>query len=724
MVLLVLVSNNLSHAAQITGVAVEAVSSEYLDSLQGPYYAEKLIGLDHATGENKNTGLHIFGPGTHSIVSDNTYTGGQRGTMWMTSSADSEYYIIFDLGAEYDLDHLKIWNWNNPATLTRGVKDVDVYVSDVSLPYGDTNWILISNEVLSMAPGDGTVAFGDTVRVDSSDVRYVLLDIKSNYGSNMYPTGLSEVRFASKPAPNIPLTYRQDGFTMFGMHPPPFTEAELEGDYVDPFENTHARTLYWGLGPGEVFTFDLDPSIEKIFGVGLTEAEWDEMRELDRWIHDSVMGMIGSGRGPLVVAIERAHELNLKLFAFLDMNHAPNLNYMGTWRWIGFTGNFTQNYPEYWIPGLSRQDYQHLAVRNQKIAVLRDAVEKGCDGVCLDFCIYPPHLSDPEINDNFLTQFLRDVRLMLDDVGTTQGRTIELTVQLDFDRWTSVYGYIGYDWKTWLDEGLVDALIPFLLASAKDYFTLPIDEFIEYRDRIGSSAEIHGCIGHALGFTDTDLKPDGTRGYDRPHTEQMYYAQALTHHRAGADGLNFAMSHTQWLSFPWMNSLADFNYLEFADKEYMVDTLPHLPVEFGPVASGQSHHDEQTVKLALADDIGKANEMNIQESASVIVYFNRPLEANEEIKIYINGNGPVIANSTTETGVVPYPDDESSNAWTIGRQILPIDMNWLGMGENSIRLVYDATPGTAVELESIRWIDVTLGYTESSPATGLLLILK
>ena len=710
-VLAITALSSVGMAEHITGVTIESVSSVYNNSSEGPYYAEKLIGVSHATGQNIDTGLYTQGPGTHSIVSDNYYTSGQTGTMWMTAGSDTDYYIIFDLGDLYNLDYIKIWNWNNPVTLGRGVRDVDVYVSDANLGYGDPSWSLISSEVLSVAPGSATEAFGDTVAVDSGNVRYVLLDIKSNYGSSMYPTGLSEVRFFSKPTANIPLTYRQDGFTMFGQHPAPYTEAELERDYVDPFENTNCGVLVWGLGPGSVFTFDIDPSIEKIFGVGLTEEEWAAMPEDDRWIHDSVMGMIADGRGPLVVAIERAHELNLKIFGNLSMNHAPND--VNGWDWPGFAGDFQKNHPEYWVPGGTRLDYKHQEVRDHQIAVLRDAVEKGCDGVNLNFTVYPVHLSSPETNYVYLTQFLRDVRAMLDDVGSAQGRSIELMVQLDFNQMAGVYGYIGYDWHTWLDEGLVDTLVPFLSAGCKYYFVNPVDEFIDYRDRIGSSAKIHGCIGHALGFVDTDVKPDGTRDYDRPHTEQMYYAQALTHHRSGADGIQLAMSHTQWLSFPWQNDLANYAYLEFADKEYMVDVGPNsLPLEFGPVDAGQSYHDERVVRLEIADDIKKAAEVNIQNGANVVIYFNRPLEDNEEIKVYVNGNGPVVANSTTETGEVPYPDGSSSNpnGWKVGRQILDIDTNWLKMGENSIRIVYNATAGAAVDVESIRWVDVNIDY--------------
>lgn len=185
------------YADAITGVSVVGVSSEYRNSSEGPYTATKLIG-------GKSTGLNINGPGTHSTVSANRYSTGRKGTMWMSNGLDNgPQYIIFDLGeASKGVGSIKIWNWNDPVDLNRGVRDLKIYVSDTKLPYGDTNWTLKSSVVLDKAPGNNTTAFGQEVSIDSPDIRYVLFEVMSNYRTtdNLY-SGLSEVVFYTVPEP-------------------------------------------------------------------------------------------------------------------------------------------------------------------------------------------------------------------------------------------------------------------------------------------------------------------------------------------------------------------------------------------------------------------------------------------------------------------------------------------------------------------------------------------
>jgi hypothetical protein len=144
-------------------------------------------------------GLGINGPGTHSSANDDTM-------YWMTSSGHPSYdYIIFDLGAEYDLASTTIWNYNKdggtyPYWMILGASQIDVMVA--ATDYAFTTVATINP---AMAPGTDTVDFSETFALNQSGVRFVLFDFKNSHGYDDYGygfVGLSEVRFTEVPEPS------------------------------------------------------------------------------------------------------------------------------------------------------------------------------------------------------------------------------------------------------------------------------------------------------------------------------------------------------------------------------------------------------------------------------------------------------------------------------------------------------------------------------------------
>jgi len=180
-------------SAFITGVTTEAYSSAYLPTNLHP---DSLL---------NGNGLDVNGPDTHSLTASNN--------MWQSDAgAQEDQWVVFDLGAVYDLTSMKVWNFNEGGNTgpnfgnqdynqASGTKDVLLRGSD-TIP-GDWNSMPdLGTYQIALAAGDDTTAFGTVLNVNANSIRYLLLDVQSSWDVGNYPwVGLSEVRFTEVPEP-------------------------------------------------------------------------------------------------------------------------------------------------------------------------------------------------------------------------------------------------------------------------------------------------------------------------------------------------------------------------------------------------------------------------------------------------------------------------------------------------------------------------------------------
>jgi hypothetical protein len=508
----------------------------------------------------------------------------------------------------------------------------------------------------------------------------------------------------------MPIAYRHDGFSMF-FRPEGMTRASLLRDYVEPFRGSNVEILVWGLGPGSVFCFDT--KVGQVFGAPLGEEQWKLMRSGDRQVYENVAGLIRAGADPLKTAVVGAHAIGRKLFARLEMNHEYGPADPANWLWVGLVGEFNKKHPEYRIPGSVRLDFKHPAVRAFKLAIFREAVEAGADGLELDFAVYPPHFAQPDCA--VMTEFMRDVRALLDQVGKREKRRLEVMARVPSRDAIE----LGLDWKTWIRQRLVDIIVP-THRRPNEAFDVNIDEFVALSK--GTACKVYPTLWQALGFVTTDQQPGdeqkGIRRYDKPKTKEMFFAQALLFHRAGADGLQLGFAANEWNSRPWLNDLADPAKVEFADKHYMVDPQPHCPVRLakrGPIPVM-----ERTVPLRIGDDPARALRMGYRVEAELLLY-GRALKPGESLAVWVNGQGPAVLAGTSGK---PAKDEAAVEIgrqrdpsvifqrdwWRRGQLRIPVSGAWWQLGGNTIRLVYQAQAPAAPEEMSIVWIDLLLRY--------------
>lgn len=151
------------------------------------------------------------------------HTDTYQNNMWMTQpvdlSEDAPKFFCVDLGDGYVLGRIKVWNFNQRGQQSRGLKDVEIYVTNDSAAaklsvsdvrsWGDAVW----TGQFTKATGDNDTGM-EPITIDRPYARFVAFVFTSSHGDSKYQ-GLSEVQFFSttpKGAPNLVSTdVRPDG---------------------------------------------------------------------------------------------------------------------------------------------------------------------------------------------------------------------------------------------------------------------------------------------------------------------------------------------------------------------------------------------------------------------------------------------------------------------------------------------------------------------------------
>jgi len=132
---------------------------------------------------------------------DGSHTTTPDGFMWLnngsfTAPHDLEPEIVFDLGAEYVVDTMLVWNYNESTPL-RGVGTADILTAGADGVFS----VLIENQAFDAATGTGDVDFHQTIDLAGVKAQFIKLDISANLGGDNDFVGLSEVQFQGTPSP-------------------------------------------------------------------------------------------------------------------------------------------------------------------------------------------------------------------------------------------------------------------------------------------------------------------------------------------------------------------------------------------------------------------------------------------------------------------------------------------------------------------------------------------
>lgn len=180
------------------------------------------------------------------------------------------------------------------------------------------------------------------------------------------------------------------------------------------------------------------------------------------------------GRDTLQIQTDFSHAHGMEAFWSLRMNDGHDSYPPGARRWDYGLAPFKRDHPEFLMgePGDGESgpwtalDYSFPEVRDHVFSVIEEVAHNyDVDGMEMDFFRHYPYFRptremrpvEPQHLD-MMTDLMRRVRNMADEVGAKRGRPLLVAARTPFN--TADARFIGVDLEQWLEEDLLDLLIP------------------------------------------------------------------------------------------------------------------------------------------------------------------------------------------------------------------------------------------------------------------------
>ena len=330
--------------------------------------------------------------------------------------------------------------------------------------------------------------------------------------------------------PEYNIIYNWDGTPHGYSEVPQSIESFLEKTYA-PLEDTQVGALFWCIGehaarwPSEVLEM-------------LGDVHNRSYESAAAYTHtENIRQMLERGEDPQERLIERGRQLGLHVYASVRMNDnhfngaqvsdLPHLHHTEL-------THMRQQHPE-WLLGDQTSEWFALSwnfavpeVREHRFAHIKELCERyDWDGVELDWQRHAFHLPQDDAYRlrYVLTDLQRAVRQMTDNLAKKRGRPFYLAARIAGS--LEMCRHIGYDIPTWVNEGLVDILIP--AGGAATDASLEVTSFVELCCDKGVAV----YPGFDGGLPGTVVGPEDATTKNRMRTRAI----ANRYHKSGANGI-------------------------------------------------------------------------------------------------------------------------------------------------------------------------------------------
>ena len=512
--------------------------------------------------------------------------------------------------------------------------------------------------------------------------------------------------------------YHDSRHYLMYRYDPPLSLHRLQQP-VDDMLGTGVDTLSFGLASGTTFLHDTkvgnkwgDSVVKHNHGV----MWWRAMENLRQALR--------AGHDPLKVVVDRAHEKGMQVYCSLRMNDPASPHTDAN---LYFSSKIKEEHPEVMIgeedpdkPGAATcLNFALPEVRQERLAVIEEVCDRyGADGLEMDqYLRVFFKRSEARQNVPVLTEFVREVRDLLDRIGAKRGTRLCLSARVHPVEEANLN--VGMDVRAWLSEKLVDLVVP-----------QSENTMLDPDPAIGWLAEAAHDAG-AWVYTPVGEVPYDDR-YHRP-TIEMFRAVATNYRVAGADGLYLS-------NLPWPHGEAEYMVLrEMGDPDIYARKAKHyilppgdpgggpftpkryLPKRHLPVTLEQGTSARVPIFVGDALDSARADGEFARAVLAVRVVQTGP---NDQLTFRLNGQQLPLDSARINTyygGLVPYTASRSGMPERINTHYwfefdLPPDL--LQEGANELVVTMDRRFDARLEDRVLLTVEVRIAYKEAPMTTG------
>lgn len=290
---------------------------------------------------------------------------------------------------------------------------------------------------------------------------------------------------ADTPKPGLGLVINEDDSHFFGSRKAEDMTVEGLNAFVDQYANTKVTHLF------------LCPNAMK---ASYRSKVWDAIWELKGtqqpppdgfakpWCENARL-LSERGLDPYAVWIARCREKKISPWLSMRMNDVHNADDADCY----IHSSFWREHHEYWrVPDSKGSwverafDYGIPEVREHAMAFVKELLERyDADGLELDWMRFGYHFKPGHEAEGaeILTQFMRDVRALTKEWAQKRGHAVLLGARVPTH--PDAAKGLGMDGVRWVQEGLVDMLVPTPFWATSD-FDIPMEL---WRERIGDAAK-------------------------------------------------------------------------------------------------------------------------------------------------------------------------------------------------------------------------------------------
>ena len=500
--------------------------------------------------------------------------------------------------------------------------------------------------------------------------------------------------------------YNDSRHYMMYRYDPPLSLHRLRQP-VDELLGTGVDMLAFGLASGETYLHD--SRVGYRWGQTVKRHNsgvmwWRAAENLNRAIE--------AGYDPLKVVVDRAHEKGMQVICSMRMNTPGHRDSESQYS----VGRLKWERPELLIgeedpdnpATATAADYAQAGVREDKLAVIEEVCDRyGADGFEFDDSMrvfFKP--SQVRQNTPILTQFMRDVRSLLDRIGKKRGEELIFAARAHTSEEANLA--VGMDVRTWLSEGLVNLVVPHYDGTVVD--TNP------WLGWLAEAAHEASAWVYAPVVTDP---------YDDRHhrtTAEMYRAASTNYRAGGADGLylsNLSWPHTAG-EYMILREMGDPDIHARKAKHYILGPqLPddgklhikrHIPVTLEEGVTAR-------VPVYVGDDLDSARADSELEGVTLEV---RIVQTCPEDRLSFRLNGEELSLdearvSTYYGGLVSYSAQRFGPPQRINTHYwyeFPLPLELARQGENDVEVTMDRHFKALTADRVLQNVEVRIAYKE------------